>query len=135
MMHIFDYFFYRVYVDYKKRGEEQVILPTIEIGTFIALLFVPIWWGVYRLFIIENDTPKIYVKVTLFLFYFLLYIRYKKKKDIILKKYAKSKYNKKISIFCIHLMLLVCFAIGVLLASLLKCYIYEPYHLEGILGK
>lgn len=97
-MHIFD-FFYRVYVDYKKRGEEQVISPTIEIGTFIALLFVPIWWGVYSLFIIENDTPNLYVKVALFLFYFLLYIRYKKKKDIILKKMRNQNITRRFRFF------------------------------------
>lgn len=137
MMHIFDYFFYRMYIDFNKRGEEDVLFSSIvEIGACIYILLSPIWFGVYSLFVVETDTPKTYIAVTGFLFTYLLYkFRYKKKKGQILKKYAKSKYNKKIPVIYIHLMLVICFAIGVSLACLLKSYIIEPYHLEGILGK
>ena len=67
--------------------------------------------------------------------YTWLYIRYKKKKEQIIRKYIDSKYNKIIPIFLIYFMVVVCAVLVFLLTYLLERYIFEPFHLKGILGK
>lgn len=133
MMRFFDYIFYRIYMAFKNRGEEGVIGPSIFVGTCLALLSYPIWFLGYYL-LIDRDIPRVHIYVIGSLFYIILYIRYKLMKSQITEKYSKSRYNKKISIFYIYFMLVVCYALGVSLACILD-YKLESYHLEGILGK
>lgn len=135
MMLFFDYIFFRTYIAFKNRGEEQVIGPSIHVGNCIGGFIFPIWWGAYHIIIIDNKPPKMYAYTIAIFVYTWLYIRYKKKKEQIIRKYIDSKYNKIIPIFLIYFMVVVCAVLGFLLTYLLERYIFEPFHLKGILGK
>ena len=134
MICFFDYIFYRTYIAFKKRGEEQVIGPTIHVGNCFGGLFSPIWWGGYYV-IVGRNPPKMYVFVMASLIYLLLFIRYKKKYNQIIQKYSRSKYNKTIPVFLIYCMVAVCVLLGIILTVFLERFFLEPFHLEGILGR
>lgn len=133
MMLILDYIFYRIYIAFRNRGEEQVFGPSLYVGACIVSITSPIWLGAYSLFTTKSYLSYSHV-ITIVLFIWS-YWRYKRKKDYFLYRFEKSLYNKRIHLFIINSMLIVFFAIGVSLAVLLKCYILEPFHLEGILGR
>lgn len=132
-MRFFDYIFFRIYIAFRNRGEEQVFGPSLYVGACIVSIMSPIWLGAYSLF--ATNSSLSYSHVITIVIFLWSYWRYKRKKNQILYRFEKSLYNKRIHIFVIYSMLIVFFAIGVSLAVLLKSYILEPYHIEGILGK
>ena len=123
MIHLFDYLFYRLYISFKKRGEEEVLGPSMFVGICLACLSVPICYAVFRAFSDVKDYAKwtIYGIAAICLLW--PYIRYKRRKNKIMSQYQDSPYNKKVHIFFIYLMIPICTAIGVFLATLIDRYI------------
>ena len=132
MMGLFDYLFYRVHIHYQKHGEYDLWGPSIFVGACMVLLSLPIWYGAYQI-LFGEEHYRICIVIVCIIAYVWTYLRYKKRKERIIMKYANSKYNRRIPIFLIYSMTIVFFIIAVVCISLLKHFILEPYHLEGIL--
>ena len=131
-MGLFDYLFYRVHIHYMKHGEYDLWGPSFFVGICMALLSSPIWSGAYQILFGKCYNKILYVTICI-IAYVWSYLRYKKRKERIIMKYANSKYNRRIPIFLIYSMVIVFFIIAVVCMELLEHFILEPYHLEGIL--
>ena len=121
MMRLFDYLFYRLYISYKKKGEDEffsVIGPSFFVATCLGCLLAPAYLVVHRRFwgdFSERTTVILCVIVCLW-----SYLRYRKRKDKILSRFRNSPCNRKIHIFFIYLMIPVCTLIGVLIGEILE---------------
>lgn len=124
MMRLFDYFFYRLHIFYKKKGEDEffsVIGPSFFVATCLGCLLTPAYLVVHRRFwgdFSERTTVILCVIVCLW-----SYLRYRKRKDKILSRFRNSPCNKKIHIFFVYLMIPVCTLIGVLFGVLLEKFV------------
>ena len=124
MMRLFDYLFYRLYISYKKKGEDEffsVIGPSFFVATCLGYLLAPAYLVVHRRFwgdFSERTTVILCVIVCLW-----SYLRYRKRKDRILSQFRDSSYNKRIHIFFVYLMIPVCTLIGVLFGVLLEKFV------------
>ena len=124
MMRLFDYLFYRLYIFYKKKGEDEffsVIGPSFFVATCLGCLLIPAYLVVHRRFwgdFSERTTVILCVIVCLW-----SYLRYRKRKDRILSQFRDSSYNKRIHIFFVYLMIPVCTLIGVLFGVLLEKFV------------
>ena len=118
MLRLFDYLFYRVYIFYKKKGEDEffsVIGPSFFVATCLGCLLAPTCYVVCRRYFEDFILVVLAAIVGLW-----SYIRYKKRKDRILSQFQDSPCNKKIHIFFIYLMIPVCTLIGVLIGEILE---------------
>ena len=137
MMRFFDYLFYRMHIDYQKKGEGDVDVacPSMVVAVCIAVISSPIWFTLYKLLFGEGHYSKSEIYVIGIVFMIWAYVRYRKRKNEIIARYQFSPYNKKIHVLFIYFTIIPCFAVGVFLGVLVDKYIMEPYHLSGILGK
>ena len=119
MMRLFDYLFYRLYIFYKKKGEEEVLGPSLFVAVCLGCLLAPTCWIVRRLFF-EGSNGRTVLIVFAVIVGLWSYIRYKKRKDKILSQFQDSPCNRKIHIFFIYLMIPVCTLTGVLIGEILE---------------
>jgi len=131
-MGLFDYLFYRVHIHYMKHGEYDLWGPSIFVGICMVLLSLPIWYGAYQI-LFGEEHYRICLVIVCVITYVWTYLRYKKRKERIIMKYANSKYNRRIPIFLIYSMTIVFFIIAIVCLELLDHFILDPYHLKGIL--
>ena len=125
MMRLFDYLFYRLYIFYKKKGEDEffsVFGPSFFVATCLGCLLAPTCFVACRQFFEDFNRRTVLIVFTVIVCLWS-YIRYKKRKDKILSQFQGSPYNKKIHIFFIYLMIPVCTLIGVLFGVLLEKFV------------
>ena len=132
-MGLFDYLFYRVYIHYQKHGEYDLWGPSIFVGACMVLLSSPIWLEAYYI-LFGKEHYRIYLVTVCIITILWSFLRYKKRKERIIMKYANSKYNRRIPIFLIYSMTIVFFIIAIVCLELLDHFILDPYHLKGILS-
>lgn len=125
MLRLFDYLFYRVYIFYKKKGEDEffsVIGPSFFVATCLGCLLAPTCYVVCRRYFEDFNERTVLIVFTVIVCLWS-YVRYRKRKDKILSRFRNSPCNKKIHIFFIYLMIPVCTLIGVLFGVLLEKFV------------
>ena len=132
MINIFDYIFYRSYLQYKKAGEPGTASGSLYIAAVLIALLPILYVEIPRLIVGEVYNAKYLIT---FIFIICTYIRYKRKEKEILRRYEHSKLNKKIPNWLIWMALPVSAVIGIALMILVDVHIVERYHLEGIIGR
>ncbi len=118
MMRLFDYLFYRLYIFYKKKGEDEffsVFGPSFFFATCLGCLLVPTCYVVCGRYFEDFILVVLAAIVGLW-----SYSRYKQRTDKILSRFRNSPCNRKIHIFFVYLMIPVCTLIGVLIGEILE---------------
>ena len=132
MTNIFDYIFYRSYLQYKKAGEFGVASGSLYVAAILIALLPVLYVEIPILLVGEVYNGKY---VITFFFLICTYIRYKRKEKDIIKRYEHSKYNKKIPNWMIWMACPISAIMGIAIMILVHVHVVERYHLEGIIGR
>lgn len=106
MLTFFDYLFYRFYIYCIRKKDETAFLRSVFYVFFLVLLL----FGFLIEEIVYSLTLKRYSKTMAFVLFFICYVRYKRKKDMIVAKFNGVKLNKLLP-FWIMIIISPCFMV------------------------
>lgn len=122
-MKFLDYIFYRSYVHYEKNNDMPMLTSVVLVSTVLICLTSFVWFTIIDLFTCK--LPKYHGYLVALPIYFIVYLRYRKEKNDILIRYKDSKYNKIIPLWSYFVLLLLCFAFGIVITHPIHKYIVE----------
>lgn len=133
MFTFFDYLFYRLHLALEKTSSNSIYKADTYIAFIICMLSMPIIMSLGLLFVGLKHILAFGATSALPIF-LLISHRYDKNKDLILRQFEYSNYNKKISYWKIWLCCVMMIIIGFALTYLFGKFIVNT-DLNGIIGR
>jgi len=112
-MKIFDYFFYRTYRFQKTKNNPALFSSSIYTAAVFLDLTAFVWYELLRA--INGKVPDFQVLLLYGIFSVVFYLKYKKDKEQIVKRFNSSKYNKLIPNWILPIVLPLSIVIGFIL--------------------